>query len=78
MSKLKTIYDELVPDVKLSLQASARKYESAKRLKYMLMSKTIWSELTVTEINDLITYSDLNSYKLSPHSFMYGHQIIQK
>lgn len=78
MTKIKTIYDELVPNVKLSLQASARKYDSAKRLKYTLMSKTIWSELTVTEVNDLITYSDLNSYELSLHSFMYGHQIIQK
>jgi hypothetical protein len=75
---IKTIYDELVPDVKVSLQESARKYDSAKRLKYILMSKTIWSELTVTELNELITYSDLNSYELSSHSFMYGHQIIQK
>lgn len=75
---IKTIYDELVPDVKLSLQASARKYDSAKRLKYTLMSKTIWSDLTVTEVNELITYSDLNSYELSAHSFMYGHQIIQR
>jgi len=78
MTKLKTIYDELVPDVKLSLQASARKYDSAKRLKYTLMSKTMWSELTVTEVNDIVTYSDLNSYELSAYSFMYGHQIIQK
>lgn len=75
---IKTIYDELVSDVKVSLQESARKYDSAKRLKYILMSKTIWSELTVTELNELITYSDLNSYELSSHSFMYGHQIIKK
>ena len=78
MTKLKTIYDELVPEVKETLQASARKYDSAKRLKYTLMSKTMWSELTVTEVNDIVTYSDLNSYELSPYSFMYGHQIIQK
>ena len=78
MTKLKTIYDELVSEVKETLQASARKYDSAKRLKYTLMSKTMWSELTVTEVNDIVTYSDLNSYELSPYSFMYGHQIIQK
>jgi len=78
MTKLKTIYDELVPDVKTALQDSARKYDSAKRLKYTLMSKTLWSELTVTEVNEIVTYSDLNSYELSAHSFMYGNNIIQK
>jgi len=48
MTKLKTIYDELVPEVKETL------------------------------VNDIVTYSDLNSYELSAYSFMYGHQIIQK
>ena len=78
MTKLKTIYDELVPDVKTALQDSARKYDSAKRLKYTLMSKTLWSELTVTEVNEIVTYSDLNSYELSAYSFMYGNNIIQR
>ena len=37
MSKIKSVYDNLLPDVKKELQASARKYSSAKRLKYTLM-----------------------------------------
>ena len=78
MTKLKTIYDELVPDVKTALQDSARKYDSAKRLKYTLMSKTLWSELTVTEVNDIVTYSDLTTSELSSYSFMYGNNIIQR
>ena len=78
MTKLKTIYDELVPDVKLSLQASARKYDSAKRLKYNLMSKTIWSDLTVQDVSDIITYSNLNNSQLSPHSYLFGYNIISK
>ena len=78
MTKLKTIYDELVPDVKLSLQESARKYDSAKRLKYNLMSKTIWADLTVQDVSDIITYSNLNNSELSPHSYLYGYNIISK
>ena len=72
MSKLKTVYDNLLPDVKTSLQASARKYSSAKRLKYTLMSKLMWQELTIDEMRDVITYSDLNSWELNQYSFMYS------
>jgi len=75
---IKTIYDELVPEVKTSLQESAKKYSTAKRLKYNLMSKTMWSDLTVQDLSDIITYSNLNNSELSPHSYLYGYNIISK
>ena len=78
MTKIKTVYDMLLPDVKTSLQASAKKYNSAKRLKYMLMSKTMWHELTIDEMRDLMTYGNLTTYKLDPFSFMYGDNILIK
>ena len=78
MSKIKTVYDNLLPDVKKALQNSARKYSSAKRLKYTLMSKTMWYELTIDDIRDLISYSELNSWELEAYSFMYGDNIIKK
>ena len=78
MSKIKSVYDNLLPDVKTSLQASARKYSSAKRLKYTLMSKLMWNELTIDEMRDLITYGDLQSWNLNSYAFMYGENIIQK
>jgi hypothetical protein len=77
MTKMKTVYDNLLPDVKTSLQASARKYSSAKRLKYTLMSKLMWSELTIDEVRDLLTYGDLDSWKLDNLSFMYGNKIVK-
>ena len=77
MSKIKSVYDNLLPDVKLSLQASARKYNSAKRLKYTLMSKLMWSELTIDEVRDVVTYGDLNSWELDCYSFMYGQKIVK-
>ena len=76
MSKIKSVYDKLLPDVKKELQSSAREYNSAKRLKYTLMSKLMWNQLTVDEVRDLITYSNLTSWKLELFSFMYGDNII--
>ena len=78
MAKIKTVYDNLLPDVKKALQTSARKYSSAKRLKYTLMSKTMWYELTIDDVRDLISYSELNSWELEAYSFMYGDNIIKK
>ena len=78
MAKIKTVYDNLLPDVKSALQASARKYSSAKRLKYTLMSKLMWYELTIDEMRELINYSNLNSWELQAYSFMYGDNIIKK
>ena len=76
MSKIKTVYDELLPDVKKQLQASAREYSSAKRLKYVLMTKYMWCNLTIDEMRDLFTYTDLKSWQLEPNSFMYGDKIL--
>ena len=77
MAELKTIYNELLPDVKLKLRASAREYATAKRLKYTLMSKYLWSHLTVDEVRDLLTYGNLDSWKLDNLSFMYGNKIVK-
>ena len=73
---MKSIYEMLKPELKDELKSSARKYDSAKRLKYVLMSKNLWQDLTVSELSDLITYSNLSSYKMSPYDFMYGDNII--
>jgi len=78
MTKIKSVYDNLLPDVKTSLQASARKYSTAKRLKYTLMSKMLWSELSIYEVRDLLTYGNLNSWELDYSSFMYGEKIVKK
>ena len=78
MAKTKTIYDKLLPEVKLSLRTSAKKYEFAKRLKYKLMSETIWSDLTISDICDLCSYSDLYTYQLGSYDIMYGDKFIQK
>jgi hypothetical protein len=73
---IKTIYDKLKPEFKTELNVNARKYSSAKRLKYTLMSKTIWQDLTVGEISSLTTYCDIYTSQLSASDVMYGNQIL--
>lgn len=74
---VKTIYDRLKTDLKQELNESAVKYSSAERLKYTLMSKTGWQELTISELSDVLTYTNLSSWKVAPYGFMYGDNILQ-
>jgi len=76
--KIKTIYDRLKPGFKSSLQKNARKYNSAKRLKYTLMSQTSWYDLTVSQVSDISVYCDIPTYKMSAQDLMYGNSIINK
>jgi len=76
--RIKTIYDRLKPGFKSSLQKNARTYDSAKRLKYILMSKTSWYDLTVSQISDISVYCELETYKLSASDLIYGKSIINK
>jgi len=70
------LYQRLKPEIKQSFRESCAKYSTAKRLKYTLMSKLTWQDLTIDELKDLITYSNLSSYEMSAYSFMYGDNIL--
>lgn len=78
MAKTKSIYEKLQPEVKLALQASARKYDFAKRLKYKLMSVTIWSDLSISDVSDLSTYGNVYTYHLGSYDIMYGDKFLIK
>jgi hypothetical protein len=78
MSKIKTVYDKLQPSVKTELQKSARLYDSAKRLKYTLMSKVSWQDLTISQVNSLMTYSNIHGTKMSAYDFLYGDNMINE
>ena len=72
MSKIKSIYDLLQPRIKTELQTSAKKYDSARRLKYKLMSSTLWHDLSLSDISSLMTYSGLYTHEVTAHDIMYG------
>ena len=74
---IKTIYDNLKPEYKTELNINARKYSSAKRLKYTLMSKTSWQNLSISELSSMTTYCDISYLGLAPNDILYGHNIIK-
>ena len=76
MSKIKTLYDLLQPSLKTELQASARKYDSAKRLKYKLMSSTLWHDLSISDISDLLSYSGLYTADVTAKDVIYGSRFV--
>jgi len=76
MSKIKSIYDLLQPKLKAELQTSARKYDSAKRLKYKLMSSTLWSDLTLSDVSSLLSYSGLYTSDVTAKDVMYGGRML--
>ena len=78
MNKRKTLYDKLLPKVKDALRKNAREYDSAKRLKYNLMSKSNWWELSIEEISDIFKWSDLHSFQYNSYTFLYGEEIIER
>ena len=76
MSKIKSIYDLLQPNLKSELQDSSRNFDSAKRLKYKLMSSTLWSELTLSDISSLLSYSGLYTSDVTAKDIMYGGRML--
>ena len=76
MSKIKTLYDLMQPSLKSKLQDNARKYSSAKRLKYKLMSSTLWSELSLGDISSLLSYSGLYTSDVTAKDIMYGGRML--
>ena len=76
MSKLKTLYDLLQPSIKSHLKDSARKYDSAKRLKYKLMSCTLWHDLSISDISDLLSYSGFYTSDVTAKDVIYGSRFL--
>jgi hypothetical protein len=77
-NNMNNVYEQLKQEYKNELEESSTKYSTAKRLKYVLLSKSRWSSLTVDNVQDLITYTGESAYKVSAHDFMYGDKFLTK
>ena len=78
MSKLKTLYDRLNTNLKSELKNSARKYDTGKRLKYKLMSTTLWYDMSVDDISQLMSYSGLYTSEVTASDILYGTRFIKQ
>tara|TARA_R100000231_G_scaffold76584_1_gene59553 strand:- start:30 stop:266 length:237 start_codon:yes stop_codon:yes gene_type:complete len=70
------IYEQLKPAIKEQLNESSEKYNSVSQIKYTLMSKTMWSDLKISTIKDLILFTNINKSDLGINSMLYGTNIL--
>ena len=78
INDMNNLYKLLKPKFKKALNSNCRKYDSAKRVKYVLMSKVTWNELTITEIKNLFLWSDVNNNQINVYDLLYGETIIKQ
>ena len=71
------IYEQLKPAIKEQLNESSEKYNSVSQIKYTLMSKTMWSDLKISTIKDLILFTNINKADLGINSMLYGTNILK-
>jgi len=75
---MQNLYKQLKPKFRKALNENCKKYESVSRIKYTLMSKTLWQELSIANIKDLVLWADLDTRKLTIDGMLYGDEIIKK
>ncbi len=49
---MKNLYQQLQPKYKKVLNENVKRYQSVQIIKYTLMSKTMWSQLTIENVKD--------------------------
>ena len=74
---MKSLYKQLKHEFKKRLNENVKRYQSVQIIKYTLMSKTMWSQLTVENVKDLMLWADIDSRKMTIDSLVYGENIIK-
>ena len=70
---MKTLYKRLKPEIKKAIKISAKKYpHSGRVLIAKLHLHTVYNELTIGDIRDLISLSAVNEYKFGVFDWKYG------
>lgn len=77
MSRL-TIYERLKPEIKEALHSSENdKYKaSIDSIVEALSSTTFYSDLKISDISSLYTFTHLEFYRISAWDFKYGENIL--
>ena len=74
---MKNLYQQLQPKYKKVLNENVKRYQSVQLIKYTLMSKTMWSQLTVENVKDLMLWAGIDARKMTIDSLCYGENIIK-
>jgi len=76
---MKTLLERLKPNVRQKLDANEENYSfSVRRIKEALNKKVHFGELTISEVQDLYTFSEEHVFKVSSWDLMYGGNLFEK
>lgn len=77
MARRLTIYERLKPEVKEALISNMAEYESTiTDIIELLSNETFYSNLRISDISSLYTFSDIELIKVSAWDFKYGDNIL--
>jgi hypothetical protein len=72
-----TIYERLKPEVKTALLSNMAEYEyTISSIIEKLGSTTSYSDLSISDISSIYTFSDIDLIKVSVWDFKYGDNIL--
>ena len=75
---MRNTWNKLKPEHQLKIRTAAKKYSSAKRLKYTLMASDGWYDLELSTIRDILMFTDHNSYDVNGADIMYGIKFLKQ
>ena len=74
---MKTLWQQLKPEIKQAIKNQQDKYPSmVKGVKIALKDNFIWSHLAISEVRDLIYFTDLTYASLSSYDWSYGEKFL--
>ena len=74
---MKTVWNQLKPLYQNKIRQSTYTYSSAKRLKYRLMSAHGWYDLSMRDIQGVLTYTDKYTHEITAADIMYGTEFLK-
>ena len=74
---MKNTWQQLKPHYQLKIRKAARRFNTAKRLKYRLMSAHGWYDLSMRDIQGVLTYTDKYTHEITAADIMYGTEFLK-
>ena len=74
---MKNVWQQLKPLYQKRIRQSTYNYTSAKRLKYRLMSAHGWYDLSMRDVQGILTYTDKFTHEVTATDIMYGTEFLK-
>ena len=74
---MKNVWQQLKPHYQIKIRQNTYTYNSAKRLKYRLMSAHGWYDLSMRDVQGVLTYTDKFTHEVTATDIMYGTEFLK-